>query len=527
MKFNFKGLFVLAICLFSFVIVIPNFLPSSFQNKFPGFIKNNLIKLGLDLKGGAYILLEVDLDGIKKDKLSLLEDNMRSILRGNRSGNRGLIQYSNLTGIEKYNIVSFKIRDVNKINEVEKRIRNDFGDDLTISSDDMGMFKVSWSDTAFNKIVEESVDKAIEIVRRRIDSLGTSELSIQKHGNSRIMVQLPGVDNPDSIKHLIGKTAKMTFHKVNESVTDFSSLPVGTELLPSFDSDNLYYTPVYKKVEISGEHLKDSKATQDSYGRPAVSTVFDNVGSMKFAKLTRENVGHRFAIVLDGRVLSAPVIQEEIPSGQGIISGSFTYEQVANLSLLLRSGALPAPLSIVEERVVGAGLGSDSIEDGKFASILGLCFVIFSMFLFYGKLGIVSDFVLILNLVIILSAMGVFGFVMTLPGIAGLVLTMGMSVDAAVIIFERMREEYIKGASSLYAVEQGFKSAFVTIMDSNITTLVSAVLLFHFGSGPVRGFAVTLGVGIISSMFCFVIVLKRILLLWAKKSKNFTLPFNV
>jgi len=281
-------------------------------------------------------------------------------------------------------------------------------------------------------------------------------------------------------------------------------------------------------VEISGEHLKSSIATQDSYGRPAVSTVFDKVGSMKFARLTRENVGRRFAIVLDGRVLSAPVIQEEIPSGTGIISGNFTYEQVANLSLLLRSGALPAPLSVVEERVVGAGLGSDSIEAGKFASVLGLFLVVALIFIFYGKLGVIANFVLLLNLFIILAVMGILNFVMTLPGIAGLVLTMGMSVDAAVIIFERMREEYKNNTTSvLYSVERGFQSALLTIMDSNITTLVSAVLLFHFGTGPVRGFAVTLGVGILSSMFCFVVVLKRILLFLAKNYSKFTLPFNV
>lgn len=529
MKFSIKSLLVLIICFLSFVFVVPNFFSVSFQNRLPVFFKNNLIKLGLDLKGGAYILLEVDVNGIKRDKLSLLEDNMRSLLRGNRGGSRGLIQYSNLTALEKLNIVSFNVRNVGQINEVKKRIKNDFSNDVNLVVDDeSGNFKVSWSDVAFNKIVEESVDKAIEIVRRRVDSLGTSELSIQKQGRNRIMVQLPGVDNPDAIKNLIGKTAKMTFHKVNESVTDFGSIPVGTELLPSFDKDNLYYTPVYKKVEISGEHLKSSIATQDSYGRPAVSTVFDKVGSMKFARLTRENVGRRFAIVLDGRVLSAPVIQEEIPSGTGIISGNFTYEQVANLSLLLRSGALPAPLSVVEERVVGAGLGSDSIEAGKFASVLGLFLVVALIFIFYGKLGVIANFVLLLNLFIILAVMGILNFVMTLPGIAGLVLTMGMSVDAAVIIFERMREEYKNNTTSvLYSVERGFQSALLTIMDSNITTLVSAVLLFHFGTGPVRGFAVTLGVGILSSMFCFVVVLKRILLFLAKNYSKFTLPFNV
>ncbi|MDR2933867.1 MAG: protein translocase subunit SecD [Rickettsiales bacterium] len=529
MNFNFKNFLITAVCLFSVLIVVPNFLPINMQQKMPAFVQKNLIKLGLDLKGGAYILLEVDLTGIKQDKLDFLEDSMRTMLRGNRDGNRSLIQYSNLASLNKIGVISVNIKDKNQLSEVRSRIRNDFGTDVSIVIDDAtGNVRVGYTEDALNRIAGESIDKAIEIVRRRIDSFGTSEASIQKQGANRIMVQLPGVDNPEAIKNLIGQTAKMTFHKVDESVTDVErALPIGTEILPSFDEDNLYFTPIFKRVEISGEHLKDSRATQDMYGRPAVSTVFDNVGSMQFAKLTRENVGRRFAIVLDGKVLSAPVIQEEIPNGTGQISGAFTLEQAAELSLLLRSGALPAPLMVVEERTVGAGLGADSIADGKFASMLGLVLVIITMFLLYMKIGMIANIVLVLNIFIIMAMMSIFGLVLTLPGIAGLVLTMGMSVDAAIIIFERMREEYKSGMSIIAAIDAGFNSAFSSIMDSNITTMVSALLLFQFGSGPVRGFAVTLGIGLFSTVFCFIVVLKNCLRFWAKHSKKAKLPFDI
>ncbi len=529
MKFTFKNFLIAFVCVFSMAIVLPNFLPLDAQQKLPAFVKNNLIKLGLDLKGGAYILLEVDLANIKKEKMDLLEDGIRVMLRGNRDENRSLIQYSNLANLESAGVVSVNIRDKNQIPEVRNRIRNNFANDVSVVVDDAtGNVRIGWTEKALELVASESIDKAIEIVRRRIDSLGTSEVSIQKQGANRIMVQLPGVDNPETIKNLIGKTAKMTFHKVDESVTNVDrALPIGTEILPSFDEESFYFTPVFKRVEISGEHLKDSRATQDNYGRPAVSTTFDNVGAMQFAKLTRENVGRRFAIVLDGKVLSAPVIQEEIPSGTGQISGSFTMQQAAELSLLLRSGALPAPLVVVEERTVGAGLGADSIADGKFASMLGLALVIVTMFLLYMKIGLISNFVLVINIFIILAMMSVFGFVLTLPGIAGLVLTMGMSVDAAIIIFERMREEYRAGMSVISAIDAGFNSAFSSIMDSNLTTLVSAFLLFQFGSGPVRGFAVTLGIGLFSTMFCFIIVLKKVLILWTKISKNAKLPFDM
>lgn len=529
MRFSFKGFSALALTLFSIALVVPNALNDSFKDKLPNFFKNHLIPLGLDLKGGAYILLEVDVNEIKKDKLSLLEDEVRSLLRGDRDKNQKLIQYSNLRLLEDVGQISVNIRDTKNISEFSNRLRDIFSNDVAIDNSGNGNLKVYYTEQAYQNILSDSVDKAIEIVRRRIDSLGTAEVSIQKQGNSRIMVQLPGVDNPERIKELIGKTAKMTFHKVDESVMSANDkLPVTTELLPSFDENDGYMTPVLKRVEISGEHLKDSKPTQDSYGRPAVSTVFDNVGSRQFAKLTRENVGKRFAIVLDGKVLSAPVIQEEIPNGQGIISGSFSsYEQVANLALMLRSGALPAPLVVVEERSVGAGLGSDSIEAGKKASVLGLIFVLISMIIFYGRLGILANVVLILNMLIIMMCLGLFGFVLTLPGIAGLVLTVGMAVDAAIIIFERMRDEYRKGMPVLQVIDRGFDNAFSTIMDSNITTLVSSLLMFQFGSGPVRGFAITLGIGVLVTMYCNIIVLRMLLEFWARNFKSAKLPFKV
>jgi len=368
----------------------------------------------------------------------------------------------------------------------------------------------------------DALARSIEIVRRRIDALGTKEPSIQSQGGKYILVQLPGVDNPEHIKELIGQTAKMTFHLVNENVTSeqlaSGVAPAGTEFLPYMDSP-WNTVPVYSRIEVSGESLKDSQADFDQNNMPVVTTVFDATGARRFAKLTTEHVNERFAIVLDGRVLSAPTIREPIPGGRGQISGGFTLQGAKDLAVLLRSGALPAPLQVIEERTVGAGLGADTIAAGKIGSAIGVLLVLVFMVLVYRGFGVIADVVLLVNLAMIIGMSALMGATLTLPGIAGIVLTLGMAVDANILPFERIRDEVRSGATPLRAVDAGFGRSMKTVLDGELTNLICALILFQFGAGPIRGFAVTLSIGVITTLFTC-LMLSRVLIDWWMGGKN-------
>ncbi|MEC9454329.1 MAG: protein translocase subunit SecD, partial [Pseudomonadota bacterium] len=363
------------------------------------------------------------------------------------------------------------------------------------------------------------------------DETGVSEPTIQRQGEDRILVQLPGLQDPERLKRLLGKTAKMSFHLVDQTVSELDlargRLPPGTMRLPADDEvdseGNARFYPIRKRVMVSGDALVDSQPTfQDN--QAVVSFRFDASGAKKFGRVTQENVGRPFAIVLDGKVISAPVIREAILGGSGIISGNFNTQSAKELALLLRAGALPAPMNILEERTVGPDLGADSVEAGKIASAIGLIAVLVFMLLYYGLFGIVADIALILNLIIIFGVLSILQATLTLPGIAGIVLTIGMAVDANVLIYERIREEMKSGRSPFSAMEAGYKRAFTTIFDSNLTTLIAAVILYLFGSGPVQGFAVTLGIGILTSMFTAMLVSRYILVWWLKRFRPKTLP---
>ncbi|MDE6223979.1 MAG: protein translocase subunit SecD, partial [Alphaproteobacteria bacterium] len=386
-------------------------------------------------------------------------DTLRKELRGDKSNNQKMIPYSNLTGVA--NSVSVVIKNSDDIAEAKKRIKNATSNEVEIDTTD-NKLKIYYSSEAISKIKTDVLSNSIEIVRRRVDSLGNKEPSIQKQGENRIMVQLPGVDNPDRVKELIGKTAKMTFHEVDEEAMQTGHISIDSEVIDGI--------VIKKKIAVNGDTLTDSRVAYDRNGRPAVTTTFNTVGAKSFAKLTEDNVGKRFAIVLDGRVLSAPVIQEAITGGYGQITGSFTTQQANDLSTMLRSGALPTELTVVEERTVGAGLGADSIHKGSFASILGLIIVLVFMVLTYGVLGIFSDIVLIFNIILIFAGLALTGATLTLPGIAGIALNIGMAVDANILIFERMREEARNGMSAIKSIESGFANALSAIIDSNITT---------------------------------------------------------
>lgn len=367
------------------------------------------------------------------------------------------------------------------------------------------------------------VQQSIEIVRRRIDETGTREPSIQRQGENRIVVQLPGVDDPERVKDLLGQTARMSFHLVDEDVVPgVDPIPPGSRLLPSREigpAGQPYEFVIRNRVMVSGDNLVDAQATfQD--GQPVVSFRFDSVGAQRFGDATRNNVGRLFAIVLDDEVISAPVIREPILGGRGVISGSFTTQEAQDLALLLRAGALPAELVILEERSIGPGLGADSIAAGQFASILGAVLVVVFMVAVYGLFGTMASAALIINIILLLASLTILQATLTLPGIAGIVLTIGMAVDANVLIFERIREEVRAGRGPVSAIDYGYREAMSAIIDANVTTLIAALLLYQFGTGPIRGFAVTLSIGLVTSMFTAIMVTRLFMVSWLRAGRT-------
>ncbi len=515
----FKKLAIVFVAVFCMLLAVPTLLPSM-APYFPSWIEP--VPLGLDLKGGAQLLLEVDTTTMFQEKTQQLYEETRSALI-NRE--KGVIRFSNLRNHD--GVVSLVVREADQVSDAKGRLKAAFGNTVDITSDDKTI-ELSYSEKQKQDMVQDALARSIEIVRRRIDALGTKEPSIQSQGGKYILVQLPGVDNPEHIKNLIGQTAKMTFHLVNESVTGdqiaSGRAPNGTEFLPYMDMPG-QLIPVYSRVEVSGDALKDSQADFDQNNMPVVSTVFDASGARRFAKLTTEHVNERFAIVLDGKVLSAPVIREPIPGGRGQISGGFTLQGAKDLAVLLRSGALPAPLQVIEERTVGAGLGADTIEKGKVGSIVGVMFIFIFLLYVYRLFGIIASAALIVNLTMIVGLTALFGATLTLPGIAGIVLTLGMAVDANVLPFERIRDEVKAGVPTLRAVNLGFDRSMKTVLDGNLTTLICALVLFQFGAGPIRGFAVTLSIGILTTLFTCV-WLTKIMVDWYMNGKNKKIGFT-
>lgn len=509
----FKKLAIIFVAVFGVLLAVPTMSPK-LAPYFPSWIEP--IPLGLDLKGGAQLLLEVDTTTMFQEKAAQLYDETRSALIDR---DKGVIRFSNLRNAD--GVVSLVVREDADVSRAKGRLKSALGNTVDIESSGRTI-TLSYSEKQKNEMTQDALARSIEIVRRRIDALGTKEPSIQSQGGKYILIQLPGVDNPEHIKGLIGQTAKMTFHLVNENVSAeqiaSGRAPSGTQFLPMMDAPN-QLVPVYSRVEVSGESLKDSQADFDQNNMPVVTTAFDATGARKFAKLTTEHVNERFAIVLDGRVLSAPTIREPIPGGRGQISGGFTLQGAKDLAVLLRSGALPAPLQVIEERTVGAGLGADAIEAGRVGSAVGVLFVILFMLIAYRSFGLIADIVLMVNLAMIIGISAFLGATLTLPGIAGIVLTLGMAVDANILPFERIRDEIREGVPSLRAVELGFHRSTKTVMDGNLTNLICSLILFQFGAGPIRGFAVTLSIGVITTLFTC-LLLSKVMIDWYMGGKN-------
>ena len=487
---NFSKINIIFIYLIFFSISIFSIL--NFQKSDDLFIKKK-VNLGLDLQGGSYLLLEINSDSLVKEKIQSKVIPLKKLLNENN------ISYSNFKIKDKS--VSFKVSDTKKFdlffyakkeNQVNPYIDNyrSFELDYKKKGDNV---EILFSKFGLLTINNSALKQSIEIVRRRIDDVGTKEPTILQRGEKRILVELPGLKDPERIKKLLGKTAKLNFRLVNDS-SDF-----GTDELISETGENL---KVSKRIVMSGENLIDAQPSiQNQNNEPTVSFTLDRLGAQKFGRTTTDNVGKRLAIVLDGKIISAPSINEPITSGKGIISGNFTFQDATDLSLLLRSGALPTPLNVVEERTVGPDLGEDSIKSGVTSLIVGFILVIIFMFYKYKIFGLIANTALVANLLMLIGILTILEATLTLPGIAGIILTVGMAVDANVLIFERIKEELKTEKSTIHAFDAGYSKAKITVLDANITTLIAAIILFAFGSGPVKGFAITLGIGIITTLF--------------------------
>jgi len=503
---------------------LPNFLNEEQRDKLPGWMPHHRVSLGLDLQGGSYLLLEVDFNAFMHDQAVNLTDSIREALRAKKIG------YQNLAATPD-NKVKFSLRDATAgdVTPVLQAIGPDLqvtqqGQDVTVAFDDRMLIERK------HQVLEQS----LEIVERRVNETGTREPIITRQGDSRILLQVPGLDNPEHLKELLGRTAKMTFHLLNENVTaqDIAqgTVPPDTRLVPEDvrgapPGTQPHMLPLYSAVALSGDLLVDARASYDSQSnQPDVTFRFNVAGAQKFADITSANVGHRFAVVLDDKVVTAPKINTPILGGSGIITGSFTPQEANDTAMLLRAGALPAPLKVVEERSVGPSLGSDSIAAGEKASMIAVVFVVVFMVAIYGLFGVFAVLAMLVNAFIILALMSLLEATLTLPGIAGIVLTMGMAVDTNVLVYERMREESRMGKNVYAAIENGFRFAFNTIIDAHVTTLSASLLLYYFGSGTVKGFGITLSIGIIASLFTALLVTRLMIVTWLQTRKPKLLP---
>lgn len=529
---------IIATCLLGLYFALPNVLPESVRQSAPDFVPKNTINLGLDLQGGAHLLLEVQVGVVYKERLDNLRVDVRRALI-NREENIRIRHIAKVRGeelvVQLNNIsdVDLAVAELKKVSQAGGSGPLGLGvvqQEFNITQGDNGEIRMALTDAALKSIETSAVSQSIEVVRRRIDELGTREPIIQRQGTRRIIVQVPGETNPQRLKDLIDTEAKLTFQMVYSDDPGTIAEAVGGRtfrdaILMATENPNEPNILIRTEVLVSGEDLVNASPGFDSRtNEPVVNFRFNNRGGREFGRVTSDAVGQRFAIILDDVVVSAPNIREPITGGAGQISGNFTIESANNLAILLRSGALPAPMQIIEERTVGAGLGADSVEAGKMASIIGFGAVIVFIILAYGRFGIYANIALITNLILIAGALSALQATLTLPGIAGIVLTIGMAVDANVLIFERMREEIRTGKTPVNAVEAGYSRALSTIIDANVTTFIAASILFFIGSGPVKGFAVTLAIGIITSVFTAFTLTRLMVAMWVRRARPSELP---
>jgi len=509
------------------LIALPNALPASFIARMPAWLPTSSVSLGLDLQGGSYLLLEVELDQVQKDRLESLVGDIRAGLR------KAHIGYSDLAAGS--DSVSVHILESGRFEDAKTIL---LGLDPTLGGSvlSVGARAYDLTEPGANQLAMKMTDaykiqtqtdivgQSVEVVRRRIDQLGTKEPAIERQGDDRIVVQVPGLSDPDRLITILGTTAKMSFQLVDMTADIAQAqrgiVPIGSELLYK-DSPQKGGQPiavvVQKRVMVAGDRLTDASASfNQQTGEPTVNFRFDSLGARQFGDVTKDNVNRQFAIVLDHKVITDPNIREPILGGSGEISGNFTVQSANDLAILLRAGALPAPLKVLERRTVGAELGADSVKAGTYSALGGLLMVALFMIARYGLFGLFADIALTINVMLLMAVLTLFGATLTLPGIAGIVLTMGMAVDANVLIYERIREEQRNGRGIMAAIDTGFRRAMATIVDANMTHLIASLILFQLGSGPVRGFAVTLGVGIVTSFFTAVMVTRLMVVTWLR-----------
>lgn len=533
---RWKIILILIISISGIVFALPNLFSSQTLDVLPSWIPHKQVNLGLDLQGGAHLLYQMDEQELVRDWLKNIRGDIRDALRKERIGYTGLrVSAPNRT-------VSVRIRDQANFDKALTRLRDisvplsqglaftgQQGRTLDVTQGDGAQILLKITDQGLFQRVGSAIEASIETVRRRVDAFGTTEPTIQRQGRNRILLQVPGIKDVTRLKALVGETGKLEFRLVDttssvEQAQRTGRPPPGTELVPSEDG----FTSVYllkSRAIVTGESLVDAQPGFDSRtNEPVVTFRFDTAGARRFGRVTQANVGRPFAIVLDNKVITAPVIREPILGGTGQISGNFTVQEANDLSVLLRSGALPASLTILEERTVGASLGADSIAAGKIAALLGMATVVGFILISYGLFGIFANLALFINISLLVGVLSLLQATLTLPGIAGIVLTIGMAVDANVLIFERIREESRAGKSVIAAIDSGYTRALGTILDANITTFIAALVLFWLGSGPVRGFAVTLCIGIITSVFTAFTVTRLMVAQWVRMRRPQEIP---
>lgn len=537
---RWKVIMIALVCLFGITTALPNFLSEDQRTGLPGFMPQQTLSLGLDLRGGVNILFAAQTEDVVKARLANLADQIRDLSRD--EGRRRDItraERATFTGVKtEGRSVSATLRNPELTDRGREILlplsQNQLGtvnpvlgggiQEVTMDRDG-AIFTLTLTEQGIEFQKRDAISRAMEVIRRRVDPAGTKEITLQPQGSDRITLEVPGASNPDEIIEIVGKTAKLTFHDV---VTGLSPDDIANgrlrprqTALPMSEGGMIV---INDRVIVSGDDLTDAKPSFDQGGQPVVGFTFNLAGSKRFGTHTANNVGRPFAIVLDGVVISAPVINGPILGGSGIITGVGDIAEVNQLSTLLKSGALPVDLTVLSRRTIGPGVGADNIESGSMAAIIGFVAVILYMIASYGRFGLAANVALITNLVLITGVLSLFQATLTLPGIAGVVLTIGMAVDANVLIFERIREEQRGGAKPFQAMERGYGQAFSTIMDANITTFIAAAILYFLGSGPVQGFAVTLGIGILTSMFTAVVLTRYVLSSWLKRARPTTLP---
>ncbi len=514
---RFKTTLILAVCVLGALLCLPNLMPSP-----ANWVPWRSVRLGLDLRGGSYLLLEVDMGAVVKERLDTLVDAARSTLRGKVN----LSQPPTVQAAQ--NRVVLRVRDPAQQDEAVRLLREVATTtgtaEFDVAAQPDGTVTLGLSPQMLRERANAAVLQSIEIVRRRVDETGVVEPQIARQGESRIVVQLPGIENPNRIKELLGRTARMTFRLLDENANTSGAPPPGVDFLP-LEGQPGTKLPVRRRIEVDGASLTDARPGQDNQsGRWVVNFTFDSVGARRFADITTANVGRPFAIVLDDKVISAPVIQTPITGGRGQISGNFNVRSATDLAVLLRAGALPAPLTVVEERSVGPELGADAIRAGAISLFVGLLLVMAYMGIFYGLFGWFANVALVVNLVLQIAVLSLLEATLTLPGMAGILLTLGVAVDANILINERIREETRNGRTPLNAMEAGCTRAYSTIIDSNATALLAHVMLFVFGSGPVRGFAVTITVGIFTTLFTATLLARLLMVRWYLSRRPSLLP---